>query len=138
MKKDNKYNIKYFKSSSGLRIIAGRDDRSNDYVTFVKSEQNDLWFHVKGESGSHVVLKCSDSGQEPDKISKYEAASVAAWFSKLKKGGKVAVTTCRIKDVKKIKGSPPGMVSVKKSKTLKIIPKSPENLSAKNKDNGNL
>jgi len=121
--KKNNYKIKRFISSDGCEILAGRDGVSNDYLTFKVGQSNDLWFHVKGESGSHVILKCPDlKKQTPPKKSQQEAASVAAWYSKMRKGGRVPVTMCRVKDISKPKNADPGLVRVRKVKTLMVMP----------------
>ncbi len=123
----NSYKIKKFISSDGCEILAGRDEVSNDYLTFNIGQPNDLWFHVKGESGSHVILKCPDSKQIPPKKSQQEAASVAAWYSKMQKGGRVSVTVCKVKDISKPKKAAPGLVRVRKVKTLMVTPELPDN-----------
>jgi len=122
---ENKYRIKKFSSSDGCAILAGRDGVSNDYLTFKIGQPNDLWFHVKGESGSHVILKCTDVKKTLPLTSQREAASVAAWYSKMRKGGKVPVSVCRVKDISKPKGAAPGLVKVRKVKTLMVTPELP-------------
>jgi predicted ribosome quality control (RQC) complex YloA/Tae2 family protein len=119
--------VKEFRSSSGIKIIVGQDDYSNDQLTFKISRANDLWFHVSGSPGSHVVLQCADLGTPPDKASIKEAAELAAWFSKMRQGGKVAVKYCLAQNVRKPRGTKPGTVNINKEKTIMVHPKEPEN-----------
>jgi len=121
-KEPSEFKIKRFQSSSGLEIMTGQDDESNDYLSLSLRHPNDLWFHVKGVSGSHVLLCCGESGQKADKESIQEAASLAAWFSKMRHGGKVTVSYCLAKQVKKPRGAETGTVSISKEKTLKVRP----------------
>jgi len=72
--------IKKFLSSAGLEILVGQDDESNDYLTFRVGHANDVWFHVSGTPGSHVILRCGDTKVEPDKESLQEAAALASWW----------------------------------------------------------
>jgi len=115
--------IKEFISSSGLKILVGQDDESNDQLTFKIGKSNDLWFHINGAPGSHVLLKSSESDGLPDKESIREAAEIAAWYSKMRHGGKVSVKYCLVQNVKKPKGAKPGTVYIKKEKTITVRPK---------------
>ena len=114
--------IKKFLSSVGLEILVGQDDESNDYLTFRLGQANDIWFHVSGTPGSHVILRCGETKVQPDKESLREAAALAAWFSKMRPGGKVAVSYCFIKEVGKPRGMRPGKVSIKNAKKLLVRP----------------
>ena len=118
--------IREFQSSTGLKILVGQDDYSNDQLTFKVGKANDLWFHVSGSPGSHVILQCADSGTLPDKDSIREAAELAAWFSKMRQGGKVAVKYCFIQNVRKPKGAKPGTVHINKEKSIIVRPKKPK------------
>ena len=52
----------------GWVVLAGRSERENDHLSIKLAKPNDWWFHVKGLSGSHVVLRVP-SGEEPDRDS---------------------------------------------------------------------
>ena len=114
--------IKKFQSSTGLEILAGQDDESNDYLTFRVGHANDVWFHVSGTPGSHVILRCGETKGQADKESLREAAALAAWFSKMRMGGKVAVSYCFVKQVGKPRGMKPGKVTIKSAKKLVVRP----------------
>jgi predicted ribosome quality control (RQC) complex YloA/Tae2 family protein len=114
--------VKRFASSTGLEILVGQDDESNDELTFAVAHQNDIWMHVNGAPGSHVLLRCGEAGIEPDRQSLKEAAGLAAYFSKLRQAGQVAVHYCRAKDVRKPRGAPAGQVTIQNEKKINTRP----------------
>lgn len=118
--------IKEFQSTAGIKILVGQDDYSNDQLTFKVGRANDLWFHVSGSPGSHVILQCADSIAPPDKESIREAAALAAWFSKMRQGGKVTVKYCLVQNVHKPKSAKPGTVHISKEMTIKVRPEEPQ------------
>ena len=81
---------------------------------------NDLWFHTAGVPGSHVVLRCAETGG--DKASIKEAAALAVYFSKMKKGGKTAVHYCLASNVSKPRGAKPGTVNIRREKKILVKP----------------
>ena len=97
-----------FKTSSGYRVLCGKNNIQNDHITFKLASKLDLWFHVKGAPGSHVVLICS--GEEPSEKDYTEAATIAATYSSLE-GGQIAVDYTRVKNVKKPPAAKPGYVT---------------------------
>ena len=97
-----------FRSSAGLRILVGRNNRQNDRLTAKDADKRDIWFHTQKIHGSHVIL-CT-GGAEPDEQSLMEAASLAAYFSQAQGGTKVPVDYTPVKFVKKPAGAKPGMV----------------------------
>lgn len=105
-------------------VLAGKSDEDNDQLSLKIAKARDFWFHVKSMPGSHVILQAEDS-REPDRETLKLAAGIAAWHSKARQGGLVAVTMARAAHVGKRKGYPPGTVSVKKEKTLNVRPVDP-------------
>lgn len=112
--------IKVFKSSSGLDILVGQDDSSNDYLSLKLASANDLWFHVGGFPGCHVVLRCSEEGADKESIK--EAAALAAWFSKMRNGKNVSIHYCKAQNVSKPKNVKTGTVNIKQAKIIKVDP----------------
>lgn len=109
----------------GWHIWAGRTSQDNDKLSLRVARNEDWWFHVKGSPGSHVVLFVRD-GFEPPKAAIEAAASVAAWHSKQRNGGRVAVNATRARHVSKPRGAKPGLVSIRKEVTLKVRPGLPD------------
>ena len=108
----------------GWHVWAGRTARDNDKLSTRVARNDDWWFHVRGESGSHVVLFVRD-GVEPDGDTVKAAAAIAAWHSKLREGGKVAVSATRARYVSKPRGARVGLVSIRRETVLKVRPALP-------------
>ena len=103
------------------QVLVGRTDKDNDYLSLKVAQPNDWWFHVRGMSGSHVVLRCP-SGKEPDRNTLKMAAAIAAYYSKARGGGIVAVSATRARYVTKPQRAKPGTVQIRKEIVLKVRP----------------
>ncbi len=111
---------KEFRTSGGYKVLCGKNNSQNDHLTFKMACKGDLWFHVKGCPGSHVVLFCD--GAEPDAKDFTEAAQIAAVYSRAGEGQKVAVDYTRIKNIKKPPASKPGYVTYSTNYTAYVEP----------------
>ncbi len=107
-------------------VWVGKDSASNDLLTTRYSSQSDLWFHVRGVSGSHTVLKISDKKNPPNKKVIEKAASIAAYYSKARNASNVPVAFCEKKYVKKRKGFKEGSVVMEREKVIFVKPGLPE------------
>lgn len=112
---------------SGFTVILGKDSKSNDYITFQMADGEDIWMHVKGFPGSHVIVKISDTATTsqrnlPTQEVLIEAAKIAKKNSKAKDEDMVTVVYCNRKFVKKEPGMNDGQVRVdyKNSHEIKI------------------
>lgn len=108
----------------GWTVLAGRTDEDNERLSLSIAEPNDLWFHVRGMPGSHVVLRIPP-GEEPDRETVRAAAAVAAYHSKARAGGVVPVSCTRARDVTKPRGAPRGTVQIRNEKIVKVRPEKP-------------
>lgn len=108
----------------GFTVYAGKTDLDNDLLSLRFARANDVWFHVKGMPGSHVVLRVGDT--EPDRDTLKAAAAIAAYHSKARNGGTVAVNWTLAKNVSKPKGARPGTVTISRESTIKTRPGLPE------------
>lgn len=108
-------------------VYVGKDGKSNDLLTTKFAKQNDIWFHVRGLPGSHVVLKITDTKTKPPKSIIKIAAIVAAFHSKGKTAGLVPVSYAQKKYVIKKKGMAPGKVIMLKEETVLVRPQIPKN-----------
>lgn len=116
-----------YRLADGWSILAGRSDKDNDYLSLKLANANDWWFHVRGQSGSHVLLRPPENQKaEADRKLLETAAAVAAWHSKARAGGLVPVTCTRARFVSKPRGARPGTVSVRRETVLKVRPGLPE------------
>lgn len=109
----------------GWVVLAGRSELDNDRLSLKIAKANDWWFHVKGLSGSHVVLQVP-AGQKPDNATLKLAAGVAAWHSKKREAKQVAVSCTQARHVTKPRGAKPGTVEIRKDKVLTVRPGIPE------------
>lgn len=96
------------RSPAGLLIQVGRNHRQNDWISLRQARPGDLWFHAQECPGSHVVLKASAGFAEDDDLTL--AADLAAWFSRAKRNGRVAVVRARVENLQRISGAAPGTV----------------------------
>jgi predicted ribosome quality control (RQC) complex YloA/Tae2 family protein len=110
-------------------VLAGKTDADNDYLSARAADPRDWWFHVRGLPGSHVILRVKPD-QEPDRKTRRGAAAIAAFHSKAKGGGTVAVSATRARYVTKRPGSKPGTVQIRKESVLRVKPALPETSEA--------
>lgn len=111
-----------FRTSSGIEVRVGRGAGDNDRLTFAHSHPGDIWLHARSVPGSHVILRWADAQNSPPSRDLSEAAGLAAWFSKARTSGLVAVDWTRRKYVRKPRGAPPGSVIPQQVKTLFVEP----------------
>jgi len=111
---------KEYISSTGFRILVGRNNKQNDKLTLKQADKNDLWFHTKDIPGSHTII--ITGGKEPDDDTMLMAASLAAYNSKAREAGKVPVDFTKVRYVSKPQGSKPGMVIYVNQQTMFVTP----------------
>lgn len=87
-----------FRTTDGLRVLCGKNNHQNDWLTTRVASKSDYWFHVKNQPGSHCVLFCEDG--EPTERNFTEAATIAAYYSKASDGQNVAVDYTLVKNVR--------------------------------------
>lgn len=109
-----------FKSSGGYKILCGKNNHQNDYLTTRLAAKSDYWFHVKNQPGSHVVMLTS--GEEPSERDFTEAAMIAAHYSKVSEGQNVAVDYTLVRNIRKPSGSKPGFVTYSTNYTAYVTP----------------
>jgi predicted ribosome quality control (RQC) complex YloA/Tae2 family protein len=107
----------------GFEVWVGKDAKSNELLTFKFSDKEDLWFHARGASGAHVVLKTGR--RQPSKKAIEQAGSIAAYFSQARTSRLVPVVVTKRKYVRKPKGAPEGTVTVEREEVIMVEPKLP-------------
>jgi predicted ribosome quality control (RQC) complex YloA/Tae2 family protein len=127
MSKDTKEELPFrvFRVTGGYEVWTGKSSANNDLLTMKYAKPADLWFHARGASGSHVVLKTGGSGDSVPKEAIQQAASIAAYYSKMKTSKYVPVAVTERKYVRKRKGDPPGTVVVSREKVMMVEPRLP-------------
>jgi predicted ribosome quality control (RQC) complex YloA/Tae2 family protein len=126
-KKEEPLPFRVFTVAGGFQVWAGKSSENNDLLTTRHTAKNDLWFHARGVGGSHVVLKLGTGKGEVSKQAIAQAASIAAYYSKMKNASMVPVTMCEGKFVRKPKGVPAGTVYVEREQTIFAEPTLPNN-----------
>jgi predicted ribosome quality control (RQC) complex YloA/Tae2 family protein len=109
-------------SPDGFIVLVGRTARDNDVLSIKLAAPKDFWFHVAGESGSHVVVRNPDNLDSLPRETKRFAAALAAGYSKARRGGRVAVHMARAGDVTKTRGLAPGKVHLRRHTTVNASP----------------
>lgn len=109
----------------GWVVLAGKTDADNDRLSLKVAKPNDWWFHMRGMPGSHVIL-LARPGEKPDRDTLKRAAAIAAYHSKARNGGVVAVSCTQARYVTKPRGSKPGTVEIRKETVFKVRPALPE------------
>ena len=111
--------------AEGWAALAGKTDADNDRLSLKIARANDLWFHVHGLPGSHVILQ-GPEGEKPGNDFIKVAAAIAAWHSKARNAGTVPVSCTEAKHVSKPRGAKPGTVHIKREKIIKVRPTIPK------------
>ena len=111
-----------FEAPEGYTVYVGKSAKDNDKLTFKVGKKNDLWLHVQGGQGSHVVVPAVKKGIPFPRDVIVFAAQLAARNSKQKHAGMVPVIYTYCKFVWKKKGSPPGTVHIKNEKSIMVKP----------------
>ena len=113
-KKKNKGNY-FVINHNGTAIYVGKNNLQNDAITNKLARRDYLWFHAKDIPGSHVVIFDNNPSEETIEV----ASMLAAYYSKFKNEEYVNVDRTLIKNVKKISGAKPGLVTYTGQKTVK-------------------
>ncbi len=114
------------KTTDGLTLRVGRNNRQNDALTG-GAERHELWFHIKGFHGSHVILTPNGS-EEPSDRDYTEAAMVAAYYSEKRGSRNVEVDYTHVRCLKKPSGSAPGFVTYEKYWSAVVDAELPESI----------
>ena len=112
-----------YETSDGFTVLVGRNNKENDALTLDIASKGDYWLHTKDIPGSHVILRTE--GREITETAVYEAAALAALYSKAKASGNVPVDYVPVRYVKKPSGAKPGKVIFTHNRTVYVDPAEP-------------
>ncbi len=107
-------------SSSGFRILAGRNNRQNEQISLKLAAKSDIWLHAQKVPGSHVLIVCGAA--TPDDETIREAAVIAAYHSAARASGHVAVDYTRARNVRRQPDGKTGMVFYTDYQTVSVRP----------------
>ncbi len=115
-----------FISPDGMEVLVGRNAQQNDALTFERAKPDDLWLHVRGRSGSHVII-LSNGGQIPMRTVEY-AAALAAYYSQARGETAVDVIYTPRRNVHRVRGAGarPGLVTVREERVVRVRPAAPK------------
>jgi predicted ribosome quality control (RQC) complex YloA/Tae2 family protein len=117
--------FRVFTVDGGFEVLAGKSSENNDLLTLRHAKPNDLWFHARGSSGSHVILRINSAPGTPGKRAKEQAAAIAAYYSKMKTARLVPVAMTERKYVRKPRGAKPGSVAIEREQVIFAVPRLP-------------
>lgn len=98
-------------------VLVGRGARDNDALTFRHAAPDDLFFHARGHTGAHVILRATP-GREASDAARSAAAGLAAHFSAARGDTAVDVSCARRRDLRR--GRAAGSVVLRTSTTERI------------------
>jgi hypothetical protein len=105
-------NVQAFASSDGIVILRGRDAAGNRALLRL-ADPYDLWMHVEGGPGAHVLVR-RGQGREIPRRSLLEAANLALAKSWRRGSAGAGVMCAQARHVRPAKGGKPGAVRVDK------------------------
>ena len=104
-----------FVSPMGVPILVGRNCAENEQLSLKIARDPDVWFHVRGAPGAHVVLRMSQlpKGSVADDDCMQMAADLAAFYSELRDERKALVAYTSPRHITKPNGAPLGAVRLR-------------------------
>ena len=111
--------VMQFMTPDGMKVLCGKNNLQNEYITHKLADRNDYWFHARQTAGSHVLLVTE--GHEPTDLDFTTAAEIAALYSKAE-GDNIGVDYLLARHVKKPAGSKPGFVIYHTNWTAYVTP----------------
>lgn len=108
-----------YRTAGDLEVWVGRSDEGNDLLTTRLAAGNDLFFHLDGAPGSHVILRTRGRADPPSEAI-LDACELAVHYSKAKNATRADVHIVPIKNVKKPKGAKRGLVMVHGGRTFHL------------------
>ena len=85
-----------FFDRDGVEIRVGRSGKDNDDLSFRHSRGNDVWLHVRGRPGAHVVIVRPGPAPSPELL--VRAAQLALKYSGLAPGARILDSGSWIRD----------------------------------------
>jgi predicted ribosome quality control (RQC) complex YloA/Tae2 family protein len=108
-----------YRTAGDLEVWVGRSDAGNDFLTTRLARGRDLFFHLDGAPGSHVILR-TEGRLDPPSEAVLDACELAVHFSKQRDATRADVHVVPIANVRKPRGAKPGLVTVHGGKTVHL------------------
>ncbi|MBF0361437.1 MAG: DUF814 domain-containing protein [Oligoflexia bacterium] len=116
---DNKQHEPYveFELRKNLKFSVGKNEKGNDFIRSKWANKDDLWFHIDGYKGAHLIVKVKSIGELSEEELKL-VGSVLCEYSKLNITIIPLVFT-QVKNIKGVKGHS-GKVIVNKQRHIQV------------------
>ena len=98
-----------YRTENGYRVLCGKNNLQNEYITHKVATREDFWFHAKNMPGSHVVMLL-EGREEPPAEDFTTAAEIAALYSAAEGAPMTEVDYTTVRQLKKAPGGKPGFV----------------------------
>lgn len=108
-----------FRASDGRSLWVGRSAADNDTLTVRLARPQDLWFHARGRTGSHVIVRLTKGEVLPQEV-RLDAATLAAHFSDAAGEALVDIQYTPRRFLRKPRGSAVGAVMVDRERVLML------------------
>lgn len=112
--------IHRFVSGDGWTILAGKNNKQNEYILRQLSSGNDFWLHNQTRPGGHILIKNHKNLNNPPYNTLLFGAQLAAYYSKCKDEETAMIVYTQRKYVRKPRNSKPGKVIYTNEKTLPV------------------
>lgn len=104
--------FRLFRLAGGFFAARGRNAKANQMLSIRRAAPHDLWLHVEGGPGAHVVVARRHAGEEVPREALMQAAALAALSSWRSGDGRAEVMVAEARRVRPVKGGAPGQVLV--------------------------
>ena len=118
---DVKVEYRRTETPDGHALLYGRSALENAAV-LKAARPDDLWFHVQGAPGGHVVIRTDNKPEAVPQATLAEAARLAARQSRRRTDTMVEVDYTLVKHLQRMRNAPPGHVVYREFKTLIVRP----------------
>lgn len=111
--------VVWFQTASGAELLAGKNAAANDALVTRLLRGRDLWFHVRDQTGAHVVLRSSGKAAHTEADIR-EAAMLCAHLTGIAAGDSAEVSAAQGTGVRKVKGLAAGQVYVSGERAVRV------------------
>ena len=116
--------MRRFRAPSGLDVFVGRNNRGNEIVSHTLARDGDVWFHVRGAPGAHVLLRLP-AGRDATPEDMQFAADLAAYYSRRVRATQQLMRSCAAHappPVRREKGATKALVSYTSPRYVRRAP----------------
>jgi predicted ribosome quality control (RQC) complex YloA/Tae2 family protein len=103
----------FTRGNPAIPIWIGKNARANDRLTFQLAHPRDLWFHIQGAPGAHVILPTAADLQDACYYARLHSKATGAC-------SKPPVTCAEISQLSKSKYDKPGQVKIFRAETVYV------------------